>query len=300
MNDLPFIFYRPRDMYLDTIGMSKEGKVAHRQLADYVWINDGPPANDNDILREIANCAASDWGRVKRELVGKGWVENPKFFLHKGIVKTLNYSKEKAVESYNKTCTANRLPRRSLLPPDPETGVTHYVTPNVKTDVTRDVTPTNRNREGNRETTHTQKAGAGVMEKLRATLNKTYRRGESDAWSNIEETTLFDISKRPGATEELEHILLFRSKMQGEDRRRFFPQSLYALLDRWTETLDKARVQCPIKPKKPVEFPLKKAIAEKPISIEDLQSSLEWTRANTPNATEVIATLERRIKEMSK
>lgn len=158
--------------------------------------------------------------------------------------------------------------------------------------------PVTRQDETRRE--QTGKPPPGVMEKLRATLNKTYRRGESDAWSNIEETTLFDISKRPGAIEELEHILLFRSKMQPEDRRRFFPQALYALLGRWTENLDKARVQCPIKPKKPVEFPLKKAIAEKPISIEDLQSSLEWTRANTPNATEAIATLERRIKEMSK
>lgn len=195
MNDLPFIFYRPRDMYLDTMGMTKEGKIAHRQLADYTWFNDGPPLNDNDTLRDLTTCTAADWGRVKRELVGKGWVETPKFFLHKGIVKTLNYSKEKAVESYNKTCTANRLPRRSLLPPDSETGVTHYVTsddessensqtsppliqskvpkidtgssllgnnqnPNVTYHVTSDVTPTNREGEGNRD----KKEGEGARE----------------------------------------------------------------------------------------------------------------------------------------
>lgn len=139
---------------------------------------------------------------------------------------------------------------------------------------------------------------ASVMAGLRAELNKTYRRGESDAWSNIEETTLFDISKRPGAIEELQHILLFRSKMQPDDRRRFFPQTLYALLDRWTEALDKARIQAPIK--KPIAFPIKKALSEKAISIEDLKSSLEWTRINTPDAKEAIATLERRIEEMAR
>jgi hypothetical protein len=133
MNDLPFIFYRPRDMFLDTVGMSKEGKVAHRQLADYVWYNDGPAANENELLREITSCAISDWARVKRELIGKGWVETPKFFLHKGIIKTLNYSKKKAVESHNKTAAANKLPKHELLDPHPETGVcaisvTHPVT----------------------------------------------------------------------------------------------------------------------------------------------------------------------------
>jgi len=137
-----------------------------------------------------------------------------------------------------------------------------------------------------------------VMEGLRAELNKTYKRGPNDPWSNIEETTLFDISKRPEAIAELEHILIFRSKMQPDDRKRFFPQSLYALLDRWTETLDKARIQAPIK--KPVAFPIKKALNEKAISIDDLKSSLEWTKANTPEAKEAIATLQRRIEEMNK
>lgn len=153
--------------------------------------------------------------------------------------------------------------------------------------------------EGNgREQKGTHRAGASVMDQLRADLNKTYRRGESDAWSNIEETTLFDISKRPGAIKELQHILLFRSKMQPDDRKRFFPQSLYALLDRWTETLDKARIQAPMK--KPIAFPIKKALSEKAISIDDLKSSLEWTRINTPEAKEAIATLERRIEEIGK
>lgn len=52
--------------------------------------------------------------------------------------------------------------------------------------------------------------------------------------------------------------------------------------------------------RKPVAFPIKKALAEKAISIEDLKSSLEWAKQNTPNAKENIATLERRIEEMNK
>ncbi len=140
MNDLYYIFYDARRMYLDTVGMSKEGKVAHRQLCDYIWFNDGPPSSDNEQLRQIASCAESDWGRVKRELLGKGWVESPKFFLHRGAIKSLNESKVRYVENFNRTCKANGLPPLVFAPPDPDTGVTGYVASRVTSDVTASVT----------------------------------------------------------------------------------------------------------------------------------------------------------------
>ena len=109
MNDLPWIKYRPDRMYLDLLGMSKDGKVAHVALFNYTLINDGPPANDNETLREITNCQSADWSRVKRELIGKGWVESSKYFLHRGTIKTLNESKETFVENQNRTAAATAL-----------------------------------------------------------------------------------------------------------------------------------------------------------------------------------------------
>lgn len=52
--------------------------------------------------------------------------------------------------------------------------------------------------------------------------------------------------------------------------------------------------------KKSVVFPIEKALSQKAFSIDDLKSSLEWALANTPDAKEVIAMLERRIKEVGK
>ncbi len=136
MNDLPWIKYRPKTMYLDLIGMSKDAKIAHVALFNYTLFNDGPPPNDNDKLREITNCAPADWARTKRELIDKGWLETSKYFLHRGTIKTLNESKETFVENNNRTAAANRKSPLKLLPPDPETGCVTFI---VTLDVTHSV-----------------------------------------------------------------------------------------------------------------------------------------------------------------
>jgi hypothetical protein len=147
MNDLYFIKYKPNLMMLDTLGMSKEGKVAHRQLFDMTIIQDGPPLNDDTTLRELASCDPKDWGRVKGELIGKGWKVKGDYFLHKGTIETLNESKAEYVASYNRTAPANKKPKLELTKPDSVTGcvtfiVTSDVTPNVTPNVTTPMTPT--------------------------------------------------------------------------------------------------------------------------------------------------------------
>jgi hypothetical protein len=132
MNDLPFIFYDARKMYLDTSDMSIFTERAHRRLSDFTWFNDGPPLNDNDKLRQITHVEAKNWGKTKGELLAKGWIDGPTFFFHRGVIKSLNESKEKFVENYNKTATANKKPRLEISQPHSEHGcVTYNVTSTV-------------------------------------------------------------------------------------------------------------------------------------------------------------------------
>lgn len=145
MNDLPWVKYEAQRMFLDLLGMSPWGKIAHVALFNYTLINDGPPANDNDSLRDITGCPPAEWGRTKRELLGKGWIETPKYFLHRGTNKTLNEAKETFVGNQNRSLAANKSKSRyELLPADPESGVVAYklVEIAVKETVTATVTET--------------------------------------------------------------------------------------------------------------------------------------------------------------
>lgn len=150
MNDLFFIAYDAKRMYLDTSDMTGAGERAHRRLCDRIWFGDGPPVNDNELLRQITLIRETDWGKVKQELKAKGWVETQTFFLHRGAITSLNESKEKYVENFNRTAKAlKRLPLK-LSAPDTETGcvsilnhdgAVYRVTRNVTRYVTPDVTP---------------------------------------------------------------------------------------------------------------------------------------------------------------
>ena len=139
MNDLPWIKYEPRRMFLDLIGMSPWGKISHVALFNYTLFNDGPPPNDNEKLREITNCPAGDWGRTKLELMTKGWMETNGYFLHRGTIKTLNEAKETHVANQNRSLGASKASYRlELRAPDANTGVVSFVTATV----TPSVTPT--------------------------------------------------------------------------------------------------------------------------------------------------------------
>ena len=138
MNDLAWVKYKPQLMMLDTLGMSKEGKIAHRQLFDMTIINDGPPLDSDDVLRELTSCSKQDWARVKGELRSKGWKTSGQFFVHAGIIETLNESKSEFVLGANRTAAANKKPRLELTEPDSVTGCVTY---RVTQDVTGDVNP---------------------------------------------------------------------------------------------------------------------------------------------------------------
>lgn len=141
MNDLHYIAYDAKRMFLDTVGMSCEGERAHRRLCDYVWFNDGPPFDNNEVLRQITYTKESDWARVKRELLAKGWVNAGDYLLHRGVIESLNESKEKYIENYNRTCKANNKTPLKLSFPDPVTGcVTLIAADNVTPNVTPPVT----------------------------------------------------------------------------------------------------------------------------------------------------------------
>lgn len=138
MNDLHYIFYEAKRMYLDTSDMCAFSERAHRRCCDFIWINDKPPLNKNKSLQQITHTDAADWGEVKRDLLGKGWLEINEYFLHRGVIKTLNESKVKYVESFNRQATMNKVEKLRLSSPDAVTGivtiiVTLPVTPAVTT-----------------------------------------------------------------------------------------------------------------------------------------------------------------------
>jgi hypothetical protein len=107
VNDLHYIFYQPKLMYLDTSDMSCAGERAHRRAIDYTWFNDGPPLNQKRILLQITMTAEAEWPEVKRELMRKGWIEAGEYFLHRGAIKSLNESKEKYVANHNRQAKMN-------------------------------------------------------------------------------------------------------------------------------------------------------------------------------------------------
>lgn len=153
MNDLEWIKYKPKVIFLDTVGMSAAGERAHRRLCDYVWFSDVPPRNDNELLKQITSTGTQDWGRVKMELLGKGWIEAGEFLIHRGAIASLNESKQVYVANQNKTAAAQNRSRLALSAPDATTGVMRVIpaaeaTPSVTTPVTRRVTGGQERRQG--------------------------------------------------------------------------------------------------------------------------------------------------------
>jgi hypothetical protein len=127
VNDLYYIFYEPRLMFLDTSDMSCAGERAHRRAMDYTWFNDGPPLNQKRILLQITGTSEAEWPEVKRELMRKGWIEAGEYFLHRGAIKSLNESKVKYVENFNRQAKMNKKDILGLSAPDTVTGIVTIV-----------------------------------------------------------------------------------------------------------------------------------------------------------------------------
>lgn len=90
-----------------------------------------------------------------------------------------------------------------------------------------------------------------ALQQIEERLNTAYKRPSTQRWDYDEETALVEVSKRDGVLEEMAHIFYYRSQMPADDRKRFFPQSVRALLNNWGPTLDKARIQAPKPQTKP-------------------------------------------------
>jgi hypothetical protein len=82
---------------------------------------------------------------------------------------------------------------------------------------------------------------------LETRLCEFYKRKPGDRWTYAEQVALAEIARRESPLDEIDHILALRRSMPADERKRFFPQSLSSLLNKWTEMLDKANVQCPVK-----------------------------------------------------
>lgn len=141
MNDLYFINYEAKLMFLDTSDMTCEGERAHRRLCDYIWFSDRPPLNNNESLRQITHTDASKWGKVKVELIAKGWLEKAEYLLHRGVINTLNESKKAYVANSNRTAKANGLKPLQLTAPDRITGIVTILNPNDEAHAASFVTP---------------------------------------------------------------------------------------------------------------------------------------------------------------
>lgn len=133
MNSLPWIKYFPREMFCDTAGMSAHGERAHRRLFDLLVIQDGRLSADDESLRNQSSTPPAEWGRTKRELLGRGWRQTGEWFHHPGTIKTVNEAKVEAIARHNQTVSATNkqrankgkalLPYLVATPPHPDIGV---------------------------------------------------------------------------------------------------------------------------------------------------------------------------------
>lgn len=76
---------------------------------------------------------------------------------------------------------------------------------------------------------------------LKGKIGELYRRPNEEPWQYIEESLLAEVARRPKALEEFAMIFELRRRMPPDDRKRFFPQTVESLLQKWAGSLDKAR-----------------------------------------------------------
>jgi hypothetical protein len=105
MNDLQYIFYDAKLMFLDTVDMTSSAERAHRRLCDFIWFQGNPPYNDDATLCQITHTNETEWPAVKRELAKKGWQDAGEFMVHKAVIATLNDSRQRYVSNFNRQCS---------------------------------------------------------------------------------------------------------------------------------------------------------------------------------------------------
>lgn len=132
-----------------------------------------------------------------------------------------------------------------------------------------------------------------TVKELRDALNTLYKRPPEQGWSYAEECSLLEVVRRGDALGELRLIVQFRRRMPQDERRRFFPQTVESLLQKWTATLDRARLNAPPPAQQQQSSPLVQKPDIKPMTDEqratmyDRMKSLRkgltpWSGENPP------------------
>lgn len=86
-----------------------------------------------------------------------------------------------------------------------------------------------------------------AFHELKQSISALYSK---ERWSYAEDCLLLEICRLPSVHTEWMAIERYHHSLVN-GQRRFFPQSTYSLLSRWTEILDRAKMT-PIEPPKPV------------------------------------------------
>jgi len=82
--------------------------------------------------------------------------------------------------------------------------------------------------------------GARAIPTILKELGLLYHRKPSGKASHYEESTAFELSRRPEIANEIQEVIAYRSGLP-PDERKFFPQSLSSLLGKWQEVLDRIK-----------------------------------------------------------
>jgi len=139
MNELHFVKYEAKRMLVDTLDMPPDVQLAHRRLCDFIWAMGEPPRLEPTILATLCCCPVAEVPRIIAGLKLKGWHEKEGWLLHRGVIATLNESREHDAAQRNRTAAANRQHVTSPVT-SPVTGiVTYHVTSSVAHNVTSHV-----------------------------------------------------------------------------------------------------------------------------------------------------------------
>lgn len=116
--------------------------------------------------------------------------------------------------------------------------------------------------------------GINVAFWLKVEIGKHYNRKPDDHWSYAEESALVEVSKRSEAIREWDEI---RGYCFGMEDRKFFPQSVLSILEKWTQTLDKSRASIPPNPTSKMKI-LQEQIDTHPANRESVYHSAKATQ----------------------
>lgn len=247
------------DDFFSAVQMWDNGTVAmYVRCLWFYWSHahcEGLP-NDDDQLRTLCRCDMGEWGRTKGRIF-----DGDKFFVLDGgkwHQKRCRSEYQKAEEVATNRSEVGRLGAKTRwskeagsIAASTAAGIAKAIAGDVANTWQNDAQPQPQPHSHLNPPEQPQShapvvcATDDVYKTLEGRIGELYKRGANEHWTYAEQTALAEVVRRAGALDEFDHILALRRSMPPDDRKRFFPQSVYSLLSKWNETLDKARIQCP-------------------------------------------------------